>query len=264
MIYKNMKKYKLISVIFISIMLISCSKDKETNLTINFSHSINNTDLIIGTGCSNGGECLPDHSCCMGGSLLPYINTAGESYNIQRLNYLISDITLHLNDGNEKKLQEIYFVDAEDQSTLRFDAGKLNDGNYTSISFTMGLNQSANLSNAYVNESFHSSMAWPELMGGGYHYMKIEGDYDTITQGYATHTGPTMGIDYSFPYNQDINLFVDKDLGNVCININMDINNWYNNPNTINLSSGIMGDMTKQMQLQENGITDVFSVSINE
>ena len=42
--------------------------------------------------------------------------------------------------------------------------------------------------------------------------------------------------------------------------INMNINNWYQNPNSINLEPAIMSDITKQGQLQNNGMTDVFSI----
>ena len=42
----------------------------------------------------------------------------------------------------------------------------------------------------------------------------------------------------------------------------MEINNWYQNPHTLNLASAIMMDMAKQMQLQANGQENVFSVSV--
>lgn len=245
-------------------IFISCDRPKTTNLMVNFTHTVDNIVLITGIGCMNGGECLPDHSCCTDGDLLPYTNDTGEKYNIQRLNYLISDIKLHTDDGSTILLKEIYFIDADNPSTLTFDVGEMNNANYTSISFTMGLDPSKNISNLYVNETFHTTMAWPEIMGGGYHYMKIEGDYDTITQGYATHTGAAMGMDYSFNNNFEISLNIDDDLGDVDIDINMEINNWYKNPHTINLSASIMGDLAKQMQLQSNGNDDVFSISIRK
>ena len=238
-----------------------------TSIIINFTHSVNGNDLVLyDGGCTVPGEqCLPDHSCCMGG--LAYTNTAGEQYNVQRLNYIISNIKLHKN--NETiLLKEIHFIDASDNTTLRFDGGILENGDYTSISFTMGLENTMNINNIYINEGFHATMFWPEIMGGGYHYMKLEGDFDTITQGYATHTGALqmMGdpvrMDHSFNNNFDILLTTTNTTEHVNVTINMDINNWYANPNTINLESAIMGNMQKQMQLQANGSADVFSVEI--
>ena len=60
------------------------------------------------------------------------------------------------------------------------------------------------LNNLYVNENFHATMAWPVPMGGGYHYMKLEGDFNDSLSGYGTHTGGTMGMDYSFNNIDDI------------------------------------------------------------
>jgi len=40
----------------------------------------------------------------------------------------------------------------------------------------------------------------------------------------------------------------------------MNINNWYQNPHTINLAPAIMMDMPKQMQLMGNGMADVFTL----
>ena len=262
---KNRIKYlNLLSLSLFFLFFSSCERIKETKLTINFTHSINNSNLVCGTGCTNGGECLPDHSCCIGGKLLPYTNESGQNYNVQRLQYLISDIILHKDNGDSKILKDIHFIDLEDPSTLSFNAGVLENANYTSISFTMGLNPEKNISNLYVNEDFHTTMIWPEMMDGGYHYMKLEGDYDTITQGYATHTGGTMGGDYSFNNNKNISLSVNDELGNISIDINMEINNWYKNPHTIMIEPAIMGNQAKQLELQDNGNTDVFSVSVIE
>ena len=47
----------------------------------------------------------------------------------------------------------------------------------------------------------------------------------------------------------------------------MEINNWYNSPNQIEFSSygmGIMMNMMIQMNIQMNGITDVFSVTVDK
>ena len=65
----------------------------------------------------------------------------------------------------------------------------------------MGLDTAKNISNKYVNDDFHTTMFWPEPNGGGYHYMKLEGAYNNDSTFYNTHTGGTMGGDYSFRKN---------------------------------------------------------------
>ena len=70
-----------------------------------------------------------------------YTNHAGIQYKIQTLKYILSDIYVH------KYYDEI--------------AG---------ISFTMGLSKEKNISNSYVNEVFHPTMFWPDLIGGGFNF----------------------------------------------------------------------------------------------
>jgi len=107
-------------------------------------------------------------------------------------------------------------------------------------------------------------MAWPEMMGGGYHYMKLEGAYQNDSTFYNTHTGPSMGVDYSFMVSKEIALNVDGDLGDISFDLNMIIDNWYKNPNDISFANAIMMDMQKQMQFKMNGMTDVFTIELNK
>ena len=121
----------------------------------------------------------------------------------------------------------------------------------------MGLDSIRNITNLFLNENFFPSFAWPEFLGGGYHYMQLEGDFNTVFQGYATHTGPTNGTDYSF--TKDFPLTTNIKSGNT-ITINMEINNWYSNPHVLNLYDGIMENAGIQDLLKNNGIADVFSI----
>jgi len=237
-----------------SLFLGSCKKEPiPTYLTINFTHTVDGSDLITNS--------------------MIYTNEAGENYDVQTLKYLISDITLHAEDGSSLLLDEVHFINISNESTFSFTYNDVPNNNYTSISFDMGLDPAKNISAKYVNEGigtnqeFHPTMFWPETNGGGYHYMKLEGDFNDSLSGYGTHTGGTMGDDYSFNNTNNISLTVDDDIGNISININMEINNWYNSPNQIEFSSygmGIMMNMEKQMQLKQNGMTDVFSVIVDK
>ncbi len=212
------------------------------NLSLNFTHTVDGNTLEVDT--------------------MIYTNTVGQNYSVQTLRYLISDITLHSANATSTLLDEVHFIDLSDSSTFNLDIQDLNNANYTAISFTMGLNAIKNITDNYLNESFFPSFAWPDnlpLGTGGYHYMQLEGDYENIFQGYATHTGPTAGEDFSFSKNFPITLNIEN--ANTTVIINMEINNWYSNPNTISLTTdGIMANANKQALLQANGIADVFSV----
>ncbi len=241
-----MKKILFITSLIL-ITFSACEKPTQTDLTINFTQTVDGAELTTNS--------------------MIYTNSAGDNYDVKTLKYLISDITLHADDGNTLLLDEVHFIDISDASTFSLTVEDIPNNNYTSISYTMGLDTIKNINNLYINESYHSAMAWPETNGGGYHYMKLEGSYNNDSTFYNTHTGGTMGGDYSFNNVEGISLTVDDDLGNVSINVNMEINNWYQTPNQIEFSSygmGIMMNMLMQMNIQMNGTTDVFSVTVDK
>jgi hypothetical protein len=111
-------------------------------------------------------------------------------------------------------------------------------------------------------------MVWPAPLGGGYHYSKCEGFYlnaQGAQAGYATHMGrvrrdtDTEDHHHFFTVNLSIALSVDGDTST--LPIVMDVNQWYEEPNTYDFPEipMIMGDLDRQRMLMENGPT-VFSV----
>jgi hypothetical protein len=227
--------------ILLALLISSCDPNDENlnkKILINFSHHVDGQELSSEN--------------------MNHTNLAGESYNVKTLKYILSDIRLLGDNKTEILLKDIHYVDIDDVSTSFFESNLVELGLSTSyyLSFTFGLDSNMNITNNYVNESFHTTMAWPELMGGGYHYMRLEGAYQNDSTFYNTHTGPTMGMDYSFSFTEGIN--IDNSIENQEFLLSMNLNNWYQNPFTINLADGIMMDMPKQINLKENGRTDVF------
>ncbi len=219
----------------------SCYYESFTDITIYFQHFINAEEVIMND--------------------MIYTNQSNIDYSVQRLRYLISNIKLTSNKGEETILNEVHFIDISIDSTLTLNIPNVNSTkNYTSISFTMGLDSIKNKTNLFLNESFFPSFLWPDFLGGGYHYMQLEGDFNTVFNGYTTHTGGTNGIDFSF--NKTFPFSLEETNSVVNIYINMELTNWYNNPEIFNLTAdGIMGDVNKQAILKSNGIEDVFSIN---
>jgi len=239
-------KKNIIYLLLATIIISSCGEndDLDTTILINFSHHVDNQTVSSDS--------------------LDHTNEAGENYNVKTLKYILSDIKL-LKNETEIVLKDFHYVDINDPSTMFIESDIIPNGVYT-LSFRFGLDSTKNISNNYVNESFHATMSWPGMMGGGYHYMKLEGAYNNDSTFYNTHTGPTTMVgmgqwDYSFPVSFNMfNINIDNSTENLEYSIEMNINNWYANPNTVNLDGAIMMNMSKQMQLRQNGMTDVFSI----
>ena len=238
-------KKTILLITAITFLFTACKKDEplDTQLTINFTQTINSNTISQDN--------------------LNYTNAANQNYSVKQLAYLISDITLHDENGGNTLLKEMHFIDIDKPKTLSFTINKLADAHYTSVSFTFGLDTSKNISNLYVNEDFHSTMAWPDMMGGGYHYMILEGNFNNDTTFYNTHIGGTMGMDFSFSNSDAFNLSTNAETSSASLTLNMEVNNWYNSPNEITLTTdGIMGNSNMQMHLKQNG-ADVFSTTID-
>ena len=229
----------------------SCPKSEELiadSVNIEFYNHVNGVPIVFDsiTGYSE------------------WFNTlSGQTYNILNLYYLITDIRLTNENGSVlKNLSDIHFVSSDDDNTnYLFIPEILSCGEYSNIEFVFGINSEKNINNAYINENFHNQMFWPDFMGGGYHYMKLEGKFDNETSFYATHTGGLDGTDYSITKSFPINIISTENGSTHNIRIATDVNNWYSNPNNITINSdGIMGNSELQQKIQENG-KDVFDVS---
>jgi len=234
------------AILLLSILLTSCSKE-PSKINLDFNHQVD-------------GESLNLYS-------LNYQNAYGNNYNVQLLRYIVTNIELVDADDSRVELDDFHYVDLEDLTSLSLEKEILIPcGDYKSIDFTFGLNEAMNISNSHLSEAVHGAMAWPDQMGGGYHYMRIEGAYiaaDESQHFYLTHTGATAGVPRHLNYSIPINLNAEPDVSNR-ITLNMNINKWYDSPNIYNFEeydSGIMGNPEAQQIIHENG-TDVFSVEV--
>ena len=189
-----------------------------------------------------------------------YTNAYGNEYSVETLKYFLSKIKLTFADGTAFTVDQAFYIDAFDESTTTTGYTSLISGEYASISMIFGLDEEMNVPGAFPNAP-ENNMEWPAAMGSGYHYMKLEGkvDNDTTTNNYQAHTGPTMNnqnyIEITLP-DSEVTLS-----GNaVTITIRMNIEQWWETPNTLDLNTvtGIMGNQEMQLKLRANG-QDVFS-----
>ena len=191
-----------------------------------------------------------------------FTNENGEVVNIERLRYVISNITI----GN--KTEDYHLVDISQNigTTLTIndvDAGIVN------IAFTFGFTDADNQDGVYADLNV-ANFNVPSMLGGGYHYMQFDGKYkDTNNQDANFNYHAIRAVDRTDPNNlvfQDTSFEVD--LGRASINnnatieIKMDISEWFKNPNTWDLNqlnTVLMPNFDAQILMNQNG-KSVFSL----
>jgi hypothetical protein len=262
------QKILLPSIILVLVLFSGCNDNKEkvveeAKITIHFEHKIDGIKLQTDT--------------------LKYTNAAGNQYLVSEIQYFISDVTFYKNGGDSvffDGLEDIHYVDSDIPETQTWDiADNFPAGIYDSIAFTFGISEEKNISGSFVNPP-ESYMFWPDFLGGGYHYMKLNGNW--LEAGQTIQTTPFnlhLGIGqiyYSFP--DSITGFIQNDFrvslpgssfeiaggDKKQITLTMNIENWFKEPNIYDLD--IIGGSTMQNQeamqkLKENG-HNVFSVLI--
>lgn len=207
-----------------------------------------------------------------GGDIV-FQNANGEHFGVTKLRYLVSEIVLHQTDGTKHEINGHHFVDISDGGTLSFEPSeKISPGNYDQIDMVFGLTPENN--GSFTHPDLNAiSWGWPDQIGGGYHFMQLEGhfvDVNNDTIAYATHLGATINPNNpSDTINNDIHVTMPKNFtvnsadGNVSIDIKMNIDEWYKNPNIVDLNqygAGIMGNYDAQTTFNENGENGVFSI----
>jgi len=220
-------------------------------ITLRFTNYINDTPAIF--------------------NKLIYNNLSGNKYMLKELQYFVSDIKLQRKDGTIIPLnlsKNIHYVDNDLPATLSWalPSLKVNDTCY-SISFRFGLSKQNNRSFLFRNRP-ENLMAWPDMMGGGYHYMKMNLKYidkDKQLSNFNCHLGPYM------TNNTDTSSVVDNSfevtltpptpiiilpVNTTDIQLQMNINKWFDGKFRMDMNQypdGIMDNETAMQQFCNNG-----------
>ena len=213
--------------------------DETGRVTIRFEHEVDGGALELETG--------------------RYTNAAGNRYSVTRIEYILTEISLAGADGGSAGIAGYHYVN-ESCGGSRLSAD-VPGGSYRTLRFRFGIGGEANVSGGLPNETALNNMAWPDNMGGGYHYMRLEGIFDDGGEvaSFLSHTGPAGGRDFSFPVALPVALEVDA--GHWEIAVAMNVNGWFDEPVYDFTGAGaIMGNAYAQVLHRDNG-ADVFTVS---
>jgi len=261
---------KIFAILSLSVLtFFACTEDNDDVLpntdtpvtkfqaTLNFSHDWD--------GIAVTGEDM---------EITDYVTANGEDVNIgPRFRYLISDVTFTNTTSGEVILADGYnLVNVADDMNLSYTPeAKIAAGDYN-VSFTYGLKTEKNIDGVYQDLN-SASFGVPPMLGGGYHYMQLDGTY-------RSGMGPVNGFNYHNIRAVDPNMpdgpptfpeqptFITVDLGtisvtaNTGIDVKMNVAEWFKSPNQWDLTvfnQMLMGNSTAQKMMNENG-QNVFSL----
>ena len=267
-----MKYALLITFLFGTLLLInvSCNNDEPDDNTTSGHISFSFTHLVDGLALQKDN--------------MKYVNAAGNPYEINQVMYFISDVTLHKSDGTKKLIsdwKDIHYVDIDIPETLKWDVyDDIPAGAYDSVSFVFGITGEKNKSFMFVNPP-EVNMMWPDILGGGYHYMMINGSWKddaNVIKSYAFHMGigqlyksNVIEVDSIYAFVQNYfsvklpnSAFTVEANKTRQIEIIMNIDSWFKTPHIYNHNywgGAIMQNQPAMQMAKENGV-DVFKIGI--
>lgn len=245
-----MKKLKLLLIAVIVITMNSCDDDDSVatsgNILFDFTHNW------------DGDNVTADDF-----NIIQFTNADGDAVGVSKLRYLISNISLHKTDGSAISIDGYLLVDLSTQATTAF-VSNIPFDTYTSISFTFGFDETDNIDGFY-NDLNSVSWNWPEMLGGGYHFMQLEGKYldAAVENPFAYHMGTARlspGVFEANHFEVFINGFTNT--SDASIEIKMNIAEWFKNPYTWDLETyniDLMMNYDAQILMNQNG-GSVFSL----
>ena len=261
-----MKKTILLILAVVSMACVACDKTVDYGDTeIHVGYTVNDRPLTTDSLC--------------------YVNEAGNRFMVTEIQWFISKITLKDEAGNEYVLghreantllpasqEKIFYIDTNLPETQVLEVASLPCQKYISMQFTFGLDQEDNVTGLFTDAP-ERDMFWPEALGGGYHYMKLNGKYldnDDHLAPMNIHLGIGQNEDHSAFYQNYFTVELPLDLeimegGTNIICLDMNVDNWFCNPNTYDINffgSAIMQNQAAQQMIKENG-NDVFSIKTN-
>jgi len=234
-----MEKIQLVA-LFALMLLAGCKKEEQGSGTVGvqIAYKVDSKDLAF--------------------DVKDYICEAGYPYEISKLEYYLSSFSMKDSKGKLHTVEGIFYVNAKRSETNLLTFTDVPAGDYTDLYFTLGLDTAKNKSNALEATVDNTNMAWPDMMGGGYHFMKFEGYFTNSSSntGFALHLGRN-GNAVMVHVTKSFSVKADQ---NNALNLTMNINEWFKHPQVYDFVTDgqySMSNNTAMQKLSANGV-DVF------
>lgn len=248
---KTTLKKIILPLCFLAALLTSCIKPEgQGDLSLNIGYSINGKPLITDT--------------------LDYENEAENRFLITEIQWFISKMELQDERDNWIPLEpRVFYIDTNIPESQTLNITSIPIAKYKTLRFVFGLDEEDNQTGLFSNPP-EANMFWPEPLGGGYHYMKLNGKYLDENEQLAPlniHLGIGQNEDKTEFYQNyfSVALPIDLTISETAENqldLIMIVDNWFRNPNLYDFNeygSAIMQNQAAQQALKENG-NDVFRI----
>lgn len=238
--------------LYVALILLccACTRMPAGHIKLNFSFVVDKDSLRLDT--------------CM------YRNAAGNLYEVNDVQFFISHVRLESASGEIVGIadnQGVHYTDIRIPGTLSWSiADELPADEYKSITFVFGLEGAQNITGYFPNPP-ENNMSWPDILGGGYHYMKINGRWlnsDGVRQPFNLHSGRIATdsgfADNTFTVTLPLSRFAVIHKETAELTLQMNVNAWFTNPYLFDFNvfgGSIMQNREAQEVLRANG-RDVF------
>lgn len=200
---------------------------------------------------------------------IQYTNLFGNQLSISKLKYLVSDIRFYKANGDSVVVDGYKYIDLTNSNALSYALGNVEFGTYTGIGFIIGFDENDNISNQYPDLNA-ANWNWPSGLGGGYHYLQLEGQYidtNSANANYTYHYGTAKDGSVTpavFESNYTLAQIGGVTISGSTVNIEikMNIAEWFKNPYTWDLNvynTMLMPNYNAQILMKQNAPT-VFSL----
>lgn len=190
------------------------------------------------------------------GDTLLYRNDAGERYTVSRLEFYLSDFRFYHGGMLVCADTGIHYLQASPGRTARFKLPCTLEGDFDRVTFLLGIDSTRNIHGALPNTLENQHMFWPAPMGGGYHFLKLEGHFQVEDSdpllGYALHIGTNVCV---IPVDlRHVRLHPEP--GSGVLQLSMNLNAWFRYPEPYAFGAQgaySMGNMAAMSRLARNG-----------
>ena len=233
---------KIVVVVVLVLLALGCKKDETPG-------PVNGLNLVI--DYSVDGQPLLFDS-------LMYVSPAGETYQVTRLEYYLSGFRFYRGGEVAYSSDTVVYIDARKPEAMGL-FKQVPVGHYDSLVFFLGVAPEWNHNGMLEPTAENVAMEWPEVMGGGYHFVKLEGHWDEglTLRGFAIHLGTDPLLVRAGIWETIHIPHHDPEL-----RLNMNINEWFRNPETYSFEQdGVYtrGNMMLMKKVLANA-SDVFTL----